>query len=71
MAAGEGFEPSQTESESVVLPLHNPAIWAILVRTDAIIPDLEGMSIADFQFVKKSGQHFQPSGLFSLLHKNC
>ena len=27
MAAGEGFEPSQTESESVVLPLHNPAIY--------------------------------------------
>ena len=26
MAAGEGFEPSQTESESVVLPLHNPAM---------------------------------------------
>lgn len=26
LAAGEGFEPSQTESESVVLPLHNPAI---------------------------------------------
>ena len=25
MAAEEGFEPSQTESESVVLPLHNPA----------------------------------------------
>lgn len=25
VAAGEGFEPSQTESESVVLPLHNPA----------------------------------------------
>ena len=25
MVAGEGFEPSQTESESVVLPLHNPA----------------------------------------------
>ncbi len=25
MAAGEGFEPSQTESESGVLPLHNPA----------------------------------------------
>ncbi len=25
MAAGEGFEPSQTESESAVLPLHNPA----------------------------------------------
>ncbi len=27
LAAGEGFEPSQTESESVVLPLHNPAIF--------------------------------------------
>ena len=26
MAAEEGFEPSQTESESVVLPLHNPAV---------------------------------------------
>lgn len=29
MAAGEGFEPSQTESESVVLPLHNPAICRV------------------------------------------
>lgn len=27
MAAEEGFEPSQTESESVVLPLHNSAIY--------------------------------------------
>ena len=26
MAAGLGFEPRQTESESAVLPLHNPAI---------------------------------------------
>ena len=26
MVAEEGFEPSQTESESVVLPLHNSAI---------------------------------------------
>ena len=26
LAAGEGFEPSHTESESAVLPLHNPAI---------------------------------------------
>ena len=26
VAAEEGFEPSQTESESVVLPLHNSAI---------------------------------------------
>ncbi len=27
VAAEEGFEPSQTESESVVLPLHNSAIY--------------------------------------------
>ena len=27
LAAGLGFEPRQTESESVVLPLHNPAIF--------------------------------------------
>ena len=26
LAAGEGFEPSHTESESAVLPLHNPAV---------------------------------------------
>ena len=26
LAAGEGFEPSHTESESAVLPLHKPAI---------------------------------------------
>ncbi len=26
MAAEEGFEPSQTESESAVLPLHHSAI---------------------------------------------
>lgn len=26
MAAGEGFEPSQNDPESFVLPLHNPAI---------------------------------------------
>ena len=26
VVAEEGFEPSQTESESVVLPLHNPAM---------------------------------------------
>ena len=27
MAAEEGFEPSQTESESAVLPLHHSAIF--------------------------------------------
>ena len=30
LAAGEGFEPSHTESESAVLPLHNPAIFQFL-----------------------------------------
>ena len=29
LAAGEGFEPSQTESESGVLPLHKPAICSL------------------------------------------
>ena len=29
MAAEEGFEPSQTESESVVLPLHNSAKYFV------------------------------------------
>ncbi len=28
LAAEEGFEPSQTESESAVLPLHNSAIFS-------------------------------------------
>jgi hypothetical protein len=31
MVAGLGFEPRQTESESVVLPLHNPALSAKLI----------------------------------------
>ena len=30
LAAEEGFEPSQTESESAVLPLHNSAIFNLL-----------------------------------------
>ena len=34
MAAEEGFEPSQTESESVVLPLHNSAICGAAVPCD-------------------------------------
>ena len=37
MAAGEGFEPSQTESESVVLPLHNPAIFVFLYADARVI----------------------------------
>ena len=34
MAAGEGFEPSHTESESAVLPLHKPAVFARSCRTN-------------------------------------
>lgn len=40
LVAGLGFEPRQTESESVVLPLHNPA------STENIIPP-------QFEFVKR------------------
>ena len=39
VVAEEGFEPSQTESESVVLPLHNSAVVKqriLLYRTDRI-----------------------------------
>ena len=35
LAAGEGFEPSHTESESAVLPLHNPAKSTSLVTNDS------------------------------------
>ena len=31
MVAEEGFEPSQTESESVVLPLHYSAKYAVVI----------------------------------------
>lgn len=34
VAAGEGFEPSHTESESAVLPLHKPAIFVRSCRTN-------------------------------------
>ena len=37
MAAEEGFEPSQTESESVVLPLHNSASFLAANHQTAII----------------------------------
>ena len=41
LAAGEGFEPSHTESESAVLPLHNPAVS---VGANGIIPNTRGKS---------------------------
>ncbi len=59
LAAGEGFEPSQTESESVVLPLHNPAIDPTLAGTNAIIANALKMSRGIFNFFP--GNIFYPS----------
>ena len=57
LAAGEGFEPSQTESESVVLPLHNPAISLFclavcfpVARTGVIIPNFRRLSIGFLKY---------------------
>ena len=52
LAAGEGFEPSHTESESAVLPLHKPArffLFCLPQRTDIIIQKNEEMSIVYFE----------------------
>ena len=52
VAAGEGFEPSHTESESAVLPLHKPAIFIVRVtRTNIIISHKRNLSIAFFKKV--------------------
>ncbi len=50
LAAGEGFEPSHTESESAVLPLHNPAVSC---RTLLIIRIRRNLSIPFFRFFKE------------------
>ena len=50
LAAGEGFEPSQTESESGVLPLHKPAVFR---RTLIIISHFRKMSIGNLKFFQK------------------
>ena len=57
LAAGEGFEPSHTESESAVLPLHNPAILCcpprcVVQRTNAIISGTLDLSIGIFQKIE-------------------
>ena len=47
VAARLGFEPRQTESESVVLPLHNRALFFVLCFvTNSIIPRKKKKSIA-------------------------
>ena len=53
VAAGEGFEPSHTESESAVLPLHNPAILrcsprCVVQRTNVIIAGTLHLSTGNF-----------------------
>ena len=37
MAAEEGFEPSHTESESAVLPLHHSAVFIHYILADDIV----------------------------------
>ena len=59
LAAGEGFEPSQTESESVVLPLHNPAIFRPCRRDECYYNK-------QFQIVKSIFKFFLRSAVLSL-----
>ncbi len=59
LAAEEGFEPSQTESESAVLPLHNSAIFCFV----------DGYIIADnLTFVNTFSENFSIFLFFILLH---
>ena len=64
MAAGEGFEPSHTESESAVLPLHKPAVslWNSYYYTKNLRL-VKGFSnfFPNFFFGEKSGRSpFRP-----------
>lgn len=56
LAAGEGFEPSHTESESAVLPLHKPAILYPLSQGQAIL----------YQTGRKSQENFHISCFYFL-----
>ena len=59
VAAGEGFEPSHTESESAVLPLHKPAIFAHSCRTNRYYYTGKQEFVKDF-FEKNNICRFQP-----------
>ena len=65
LAAGEGFEPSHTESESAVLPLHKPAVslWNSYYYTKKIRL-VKGVSefFPNFFFGEKSVPSPLPSG---------
>ena len=66
VAAGEGFEPSHTESESAVLPLHNTAIFCRPVRTAVfIITGFSEKSTPIFHFFQKPEKPAQ-TGTFSM-----
>ena len=56
MAAGEGFEPSRTESESGVLPLHKPAMFRL--RCAANIDYYSGKSKNVNSFFEKTSKIF-------------
>ena len=58
MAAEEGFEPSQTESESAVLPLHNSAIFFRSFCLSLFAPDNDIYYIKNFPFVNTFFQIF-------------
>lgn len=51
MAAEEGFEPSQTESESVVLPLHNSASTFAAAKQHGLL--YQNIGICQPSFEKK------------------
>ena len=56
LAAGEGFEPSRTESESGVLPLHKPAMFRL--RCAANIDYYSGKSKNVNSFFEKTSKIF-------------
>ena len=60
MAAGLGFEPRQTESESAVLPLHNPALnkWCEQWDLNPYVVDTRpsNVPVCQFQHARLSRQ---------------
>ena len=48
LAAGEGFEPSRTESESGVLPLHKPAMFILLGAANTNYYSVESKNVNRF-----------------------
>jgi hypothetical protein len=69
MVAGEGFEPSQTESESVVLPLHNPAS----IRQQYVLyPSFRHLSIGFCGYAEGNLRiYFNSQHLFATSLKYC